>query len=101
MQQSYVNSFVAQVFSSETYSKHSYSHMTLLFNYQNQQSYSVMMDFETLWDLETLIGKLLHCLSDSLANFFTSSSTYIPSFVKNLWALDVWKVRGNFDKVLF
>ena len=34
MQQSHVNGFVVQVFSSETYSKHSYSHMTLLINQQ-------------------------------------------------------------------
>jgi hypothetical protein len=46
-----------------------------------RKAYSVVWDFETLWDLETLAVKLLHFLSDSLANFFVASTTSLTSFI--------------------
>ena len=40
-----------------------------------------VLNYSVVWDLETLAAKLLHFLSDSLANSFVASTTSLTSFV--------------------
>ena len=94
MLQSHVNSFVAQVFSSETYSKYSYSHMTLLIKYDNQQSHVI----GSFWSINTHPPH--HSPSDLLALLQWGTKLFQCCKDLDCIAYNPWRKNDKIIKIL-
>ena len=53
-----------------------------------EEQYSVVGFFETVWDLDTLIGKLSQILMDFYNYFYMATIMYLPYSARFLWSLN-------------